>query len=952
MRKFSRQLWLILVLGVLQSPWVHALGFGELRLNSGLNQPLDAEIPLYDTGTLNASQLLVKLASPEAFERLGVERFFFLTRLKFAVDLDGRGGGVIQVTSRDPVREPYLDFIIEAHWPNGRIQREYTVLLDIPQYSDRAAAPVQVSRRSSGGNDNSAAASPRTQTIPARSSRGPRPRQGDDRRALPSVDGEGRYRVQHNDTLADIARRARPSRDVSIEQVMLALQRNNPKAFIGGNVNRLKSGYVLTYPTAAEARRVTASEARDEVARQTAVWRGRAAPSQPQYALRDEPAQQSTQPANTGSASASDTSAAEEPRGRLSIAAGEGSGEGVGDGSVENLSLRDQLAASQENLDRIARQNSELKGRLQDMERQLQTLQRLLELKDEQLAALQAGIGASPDDANGGDAGPQSGDDPATNNDGAVRPEPELPLWREVLAAGQSLVTQAWDAGDKALQEMGVEPAALRTAVLLIPLLLLLWLLIRAARSGTARVSNEEEEAAPVVNPVVTPVAAAAEAEAAQEESLAEAVEKDQAEQGSESETDAEPQAPESKPEIVSAPGAEAAPNKAIDANEAVAEAGMYITYRHFEQAKGLLNAALKQHPEHPGLLEKQAELAIEQQDQSAFDGARTALVGLGAKRELERLDDQLELRDFGADWGFSHSAADTTQADADADTQPETDLASAEQQELQNEFDSLQEPEVGSDLDHSALSLEDENADADAPDDGLSFDLDDEPTASPTDSTDGDGGKDDDKKDASIVEFSSGMLNAEEQTASATESSSEDSQASQASSDDFEFDLDLSDLELDDAPLAAKGESDATSEADSGADAQEDGPSFSFDESLDNGDDDPTFGDLDFDLEDRFDRVGEFSALDKDGDDSELMKDDSDNALDQQLEPAALFDDLEDDGVSLLSEEDDVTQKLNLARAYIELGESHSARDMLKEVLADGDDEQREQAQLLLAKL
>lgn len=930
MRMFSRQLLLILVLGLTQSPWVHALGFGELRLNSGLNQPLDAEIPLYDTGNLNASQLLVKLASPEAFERLGVERFFFLTRLTFAVNLDGRGGGVIQVASRDAVREPYLDFIIEAHWPNGRIQREYTVLLDIPQYSDRAAAPVQVSRRPSA---ESSADSPRSRTIPARSSRGPRPREGEERRALPSADGEGRYRVQHNDTLVDIAARARPSREVSIEQVMLALQRNNPRAFIGGNVNRLKSGYVLTYPSAAEARRLTASQASDEVARQTAVWRGRPAASQPQYALQNETESPTNDASAGGSASRSESAVADEPRGRLSIAAGDGSGEGVGDGSAEKLSLRDQLAASQENLDRIARQNTEFKGRLQDMERQLQTLQRLLELKDEQLAALQAGIGASPSDSS---TGTEPVEDSGTSNNDEIgtEPEPELPLWREVLAAGQSLATQVWNSGDKALEELGVEPAALRAAVLLIPLLLLVWLLMRAARSGTSRDTNEEEEAAPVVNPVAVPQAAVAEAEQVKSKSVAEttaAAADDESADIEQADEMAESASGSADLEPVSA-----APSKTLDANEAAAETGMYIAYRHFEQAKGLLNSAINQHPEHAGLQEKQAELAIEQQDQAAFTEARNTLMSLGAQRELERLDEQLELRDFGAEWGYSHSTQIEDEQTAD---QPgaETDFASAEQSQLETEFDELQGADAGSDLDHSSLKLE-----GDEPEGEL---LNKEPIApelsdeSPEAESQNLSGQDLGSDANAVLEFPGAAKSADE------------SSESKDPADDFEFDLDLSDLELDDEPAGSASGLDREAASVHG-ETDEDEPTFSFDEPLDSGDDDPTFGDLDFDLEDRFDRVGEFSTLDKEDDDGEVLKGDNDPSMDQQLEPAALFDDLEDDGVSLLSDEDDVTQKLNLARAYIELGESHSARDMLKEVLTDGDDEQREQAQLLLAKL
>lgn len=932
MRMFSRQLLLILVLGLSQSPWVHALGFGELRLNSGLNQPLDAEIPLYDTGTLNASQLLVKLASPEAFERLGVERFFFLTRLKFTVNLDGRGGGVIQVTSRDAVREPYLDFIIEAHWPSGRIQREYTVLLDIPQYSDRAAAPVQVTRRPSSEPSNNQVQS---RSIPSRSSRGPRPRQGDDRRALPSVDGEGRYRVQHNDTLADIARRARPSSDVSIEQVMLALQRNNPRAFIGGNVNRLKSGYVLNYPNAAEARRVSASQAREEVARQTAIWRGRAAPSQPQYALQESPANPEPAPSAGGSASRSEASEPVGPRGRLSIAAGEGSGEGVGDGNVEKLSLRDQLAASQENLDRIARQNSELKGRLQDMERQLQTLQRLLELKDEQLAALQAGIGAAPDDESG-DA-PTDGSDEATSEAG-VQPEPELPLWREILTAGQTLAVRLWNSGDEALKEQGVEPAPLRAAVLLIPLLLILWLLIRAARSGSSRHSNEEEVAAPVVDPVAVPLVAAGVAAGEAEQSQGETLDEATAELQGESAQDNTPAADVAEPassEPVEPPAAQSPPvavapaaPAGIDPNEAVAEAGMYIAYRHFEQAKGLLSAALKQHPDHAGLLEKKAELAMEQHDQPSFVEARSALVALGAQRELERIEEHLDLRDLGADW----SLADAATADAESGDEP-LDFASAETEQLEHSFDELQASEAGSEIDTSALSLDDAPA---------------ETESSESDDQQADTFADQDMTDASQASESSAVEFPAPSAPQAAHPVEEQSEEKTSASDDFEFDLDLSDLELEDDLPASSDKTDAESVAE----PLEDGPSFRFDEPLENDDEDPTFGDLDFDLEDRFDRVGEFSSLEKEVDDADGLKPESDPSMDQQLEPAAVFDDLEDDGISLLSDEDDVTQKLNLARAYIELGESHSARDMLKEVLNDGDDEQREQAQQLLAKL
>jgi len=154
-----RQLMLGLASGsALYSGMAPALGLGEITLHSALNQPFEAEIELLEVGDLGAQDLRVGLAPAEVFSRSGVERFYFLNDLRFTPLLQG-SRSVIRVVSNRPVREPYLNFIVEVARPNGQLLREYTVLLDPPgssaysavaapsaapvsQPSNRTAAPV------------------------------------------------------------------------------------------------------------------------------------------------------------------------------------------------------------------------------------------------------------------------------------------------------------------------------------------------------------------------------------------------------------------------------------------------------------------------------------------------------------------------------------------------------------------------------------------------------------------------------------------------------------------------------------------------------------------------------------------------------------------------------------------------------------------------------------------
>jgi len=135
-----------IALGTLNVP-AHALGLGELTSKSLLNQNFDGAITLLSVTPEEVDGIRVKLADAEAFSRAGVERPFYLSLLKFEPVLAGSGKPVIRVSSDFPIREPFLNFLVEVNWPNGRLLREYTVLLDPPTTTTRSPSRIWRIRR-------------------------------------------------------------------------------------------------------------------------------------------------------------------------------------------------------------------------------------------------------------------------------------------------------------------------------------------------------------------------------------------------------------------------------------------------------------------------------------------------------------------------------------------------------------------------------------------------------------------------------------------------------------------------------------------------------------------------------------------------------------------------------------------------------------------------------------
>ena len=264
----------LVILGVLYPGMATALGLGELTLHSFLNESLDAEVDLLETEGLDVGQVRIRLATREDFQRAGVERKYFLTNLKFEiVGLEGEPAR-LRITSAERVREPFLDFLIEARWPSGRILREYTVLLDPPVLSGTGSGMTAVAETQGDAAPASEYTSPSESTSPADTSTASgtwtgaadyededadadvgktrvfsASRYGND--AGPIAEPGAKYMVERDETLWSIASRSRPG-SATVQQTMLDILRLNSEAFIGNNINQLKAGYVLRLPTTAE----------------------------------------------------------------------------------------------------------------------------------------------------------------------------------------------------------------------------------------------------------------------------------------------------------------------------------------------------------------------------------------------------------------------------------------------------------------------------------------------------------------------------------------------------------------------------------------------------------------------------------------------------------------------------------------------------------------------------
>ncbi|MFJ4054056.1 FimV/HubP family polar landmark protein [Pseudomonas sp. NPDC089743] len=865
----------------LSSGMANALGLGELTLKSAQNQPLDAEIELLDVRDLTAAEVAPSLAPPEEFSKAGVEYPGYLEDLTFTPVINPNGKSVLRVTSSQPLPGSVVKFLVQVMWPQGRLLRDYSVLLDQAKAQGEQPAAANVT---------------------------------------PATSSAGSYTTKRRDTLWQIAAR-NTQNGGSVQQTMIAIQALNPDAFIGNNINQLKVGQVLRLPDQQQIQSIPQAEANREVAEQYAAWReGR----------RLGPRARQLDATRRGAADAAPERIAQGDNLRL---VSPGNQPDAGDAKA----LNDKLAVAQESLDTSRRDNEELKSRMSDLQSQLDKLQRLIQLKNDQLARLEAqGAAGQPAPAATlpGESAPLQ---PADNA--------QVPPAEPVVAPAPAAVDTApgaATAGEDAPagQQPGALDGILGNPLLLaliagsafLVLLLLLLLLARRRKAQQeaekhlrmARALAEEGERNPdldlpassfdelqVSAPAVTlspaVVAASAAAAVAAEKPVA--------------------------PAPVAAPLPEQDPNA-----ELLAEVEQSLARGRLNHAADLLETAVAAQPEHDGLRLKLMEVYARQGDHSAFVEQERKLpaseeniaqvsqlkehypamlglaaAGVGAAALAAELDEQY-VQELLQDQPQSPAAVD-----AEPEAEPQTEAGAQAPALDDNGPDSAFDLELSDDLPLSDLEppMLDEAALTDVQ-------ANDEPPAVADPAAQ--------EADAD-ADFEALLAQA---------------QAEPQSVDDLaDFDLDVGE------PSVAEPVEEEPVDVAAELAAFDSIPEFDPISELEL----PEDFDLSLSLDDQSPAAKSFASELSDVN-AELDKL-SQNLESPSLEPHFTAEDaaqepepLDDLDFDFFSGSDEVATKLDLARAYIDMGDHQGARDILDEVVKDGDDTQRLEAEDMLSRL
>ena len=406
-----------------------ALGLGEIEVNSFLNQPLSAEIEVISARAGEIDDLLVGLASRDAFSRAGLTRSSSLSDLRFAVKKNEEGdSAVILVTTRASVKEPFLNFLVEADWSKGRLLREFTVLLDPPFYADtpapapapvaetqevtpeplaepveteievevepaadQEAIPEPIALSETDASEETEVIAPQTESEPVveqefevETEIEPEEFEVETEVEVESILSPGDVTVVKGDTMWSIAS-AIQAPGQSVNQIMLAIQRANPGAFNDNNINNMKVGSVLRMPEASEIAELNQQQAYAQVLEQNGLWDDYVARVTGQTPVAVE----------SDGGSEGDSQTAESDAELNLIAPGDGQSDAAslqGEGEDAN-ELRVKLALAEEELDASRVENQELESRIAELEARLskfEELQKMVEIEDDSLAQLQA----------------------------------------------------------------------------------------------------------------------------------------------------------------------------------------------------------------------------------------------------------------------------------------------------------------------------------------------------------------------------------------------------------------------------------------------------------------------------------------------------------------------------------------------------------------------------------
>lgn len=352
-----------------------AAGLGRITVLSGLGQPLRAEVEIA-AAPEEIQNMTARLASAEAFRQAGIDYSPSVSGLRMTVERRG-SGAVVKVSSDRPINEPFVDMLVELNWSAGRLIREYTFLLDPPDTgANRASVAVAL---------------PDGRQTPYGRAEPIVPRRVAARAARPAVaaPGAGRsYMVQPGDTLNRIALENRPE-GVSMEQMLMALFQGNRSAFAGDDINRLQAGKILRIPDADGVRQATGDAGRQQVVahssdfgryRQKLAEQAAAAPAKEAPVQRGSGGKigakvEDRAPAAGGSAD------------QLKVSKSEEGLRGAGVGGEKSVA---RLQALEEDLVSRDKALREANTRLAELEKSIKELQRLVELKSQGMAQIQS----------------------------------------------------------------------------------------------------------------------------------------------------------------------------------------------------------------------------------------------------------------------------------------------------------------------------------------------------------------------------------------------------------------------------------------------------------------------------------------------------------------------------------------------------------------------------------
>ena len=404
LKSLVKAIWVVVCLALPCT--AYAVGMGSINVSSALGEPLKAEIDLVAISKAEKGRLIARLASPEAFKSAGMNYPADLSKLKFQIETRANGEPYLKLTTAQPLNEPFLSLLIELSWPSGKLLREYTFLLDPPEFKAKQpeaaevkpvapvaespvkqepaalqpppAAPQEEKAPAAIPAPAPAAAEPPVAVAPLPAEKPAEPAAAATSTPAPAVPGT--VEVKHGDILGQIALNSRPS-GVSLERMLLALYRANTEAFDGNNMNRLKAGKILRVPEQDEINQVTQAEAAEEFRAHVANWNEyRQKLAAASSTATEQPAKQEASGKISTTIADKSTAAKEPPKEVVKLSKGETPGDktvtsGNAKALQEKINTLEEEAVAKEMALKASNERVVL------LEKNIKEMQRLIELK-------------------------------------------------------------------------------------------------------------------------------------------------------------------------------------------------------------------------------------------------------------------------------------------------------------------------------------------------------------------------------------------------------------------------------------------------------------------------------------------------------------------------------------------------------------------------------------------